>query len=377
MTKKSAPGTISRRGNSFCVRFMQDGQRYTFSIKTDDRREAERFALQKFQTLPKLAERRAAGIDERLRMSALLNLFASDVIPNLNAASTRANYASAIKPMRRYFVTVKHDPFVAAVHTRDIEEYQTWRRNNRDGKVGHDRPLSAGTIQRDHAILYAIFSLAERREYRPGNPVRLAKSPNADARQAVILTADQYDALLRECERSPMLWFYALVLGEAGLRCESEALWLQWADVKDGFLEIVSGRQGHRTKSGKSRRVPLSPRLAAALRSHAAQFRLGGGPWIFSHGHTEKAAGDRIQQLRPSFNAAAKRAGLPVGFHAHDLRHRAITLLVEAGISPTDVQAFAGHADIATTMGYFHASGQHVGRIQQMWTESPPLRRAQ
>src|SRR5665213_622284 len=128
--KRKSPGTISRRGNSYCVRFMQDGQRFTFSIKTDDRREAERFALQKFQTLPKLLERRAAGIDERLRMSALLNLFAKEVIPNLNAASTRANYASAIKPMRRYFVTVKRNPFVAAVHTRDIEEYQTWPNNS-------------------------------------------------------------------------------------------------------------------------------------------------------------------------------------------------------------------------------------------------------
>jgi len=240
---------------------------------------------------------------------------------------------------------------------------------------GKRRLLSARTIQRDHAILHAIFPLAERREYRPGNPVRLAKSPKADAHNPVILTADQYEALLRECERNPMLALYALVLGEAGLRCESEALWLQWPDMKDGFLEIVSGRNEHRTKSGKSRRVPLSPRLAAALRSHAAQFRLGGGPWIFSHGHGEKAAGNRIQKMRASFRAAAMRAGLPTGFHAHDLRHRAITLLVEAGVSPTDVQAFAGHADIAMTMGYFHAMGQHVARIREVWNSGQSLQR--
>lgn len=180
---------------------------------------------------------------------------------------------------------------------------------------------------------------------------------------------------MRECERNPMMALYALVLGEAGLRCESEALWLQWPDVKDGLLEIVSRRNEHRTKRRKSRRVPLWPRLAVALRLHAAQFRLSGGPWIFSHGHGEKAAGNRIQKMRASFKPAANRAGLPAGFHARDLRHRAIKLLVEAGLSPTDVQAFGGHAGIATTMGYFHATGKHVARIREVWNSGQALQR--
>jgi integrase len=218
--------------------------------------------------------------------------------------------------------------------------------------------------------LHAVFALAERREYRVGNPVRLAKTQKIDRRRPVMLTAAQYDALLHECEANPMLHTYALVLGEAGLRCDSEALWLQWPDIHfdDGYLEIDSGRGYHRTKSGQSRRVPMSPRLAAALRDHAAQFRLGGGPWLFSHGHAERAAGNRIARLRVSFMAAARRAGLPNGFHGHDLRHRAVTLLVEAGTSVTDVQAFAGHADVKTTMRYFRASGQHVDRIRQLWS---------
>jgi hypothetical protein len=44
-----------------------------------------------------------------------------------------------------------------------------------------------------------------------------------------------------------------------GGRCASEVLWLQWDDVKldEGFVQIVTGRNGHRTEGGKSRWVPM------------------------------------------------------------------------------------------------------------------------
>ncbi len=43
-------------------------------------------------------------------------------------------------------------------------------------------------------------------------------------------------------------------------------LWIQWDDVdlEGGFLKIVTGRNGHRTKGGKSRWVPISPRRRVA-----------------------------------------------------------------------------------------------------------------
>jgi integrase len=66
--------------------------------------------------------------------------------------------------------------------------------------------------------------------------------------------------------------------GETGLRCESEALWLRWEDVDldQKFLHVVSGRGGHRVKSGRSRFVPMTARLLAAFKEHFARFRFGG-----------------------------------------------------------------------------------------------------
>jgi integrase len=83
------------------------------------------------------------------------------------------------------------------------------------------------------------------------------------------------EALVGACRDRPMLSLYVTTLGEAGVRCDSEALHLRWEDVdlEEGFLWIASGRDGHRTKSGKGRWVPMTPKLRQAMWEHFARFR--------------------------------------------------------------------------------------------------------
>jgi integrase len=116
-----------------------------------------------------------------------------------------------------------------------------------------------------------------------------------------------------------MLALYVLLLGETGMRCESEALHLTWADVRldDGFVWVPQ-RDGHRTKGGKGRWTPMTPQLATAMRSHFARYRfvkykVVSVPWIFHHDHTSRTyeAGQRIGSLRGSFHRAARLAKLP------------------------------------------------------------------
>jgi integrase len=60
------------------------------------------------------------------------------------------------------------------------------------------------------------------------------------------------------------------------MRCESEALRLRWEDVdlNRRFTRVVSGRDGHRTKNGKTRLVPVTDRLLTAMRQHFADYGL-------------------------------------------------------------------------------------------------------
>lgn len=123
-------------------------------------------------------------------------------------------------------------------------------------------------------------------------------APKSDGFEPVIITDDQYEALLTECKREdrPMLWLYTLLLGETGARAYSEALHIRWenVDFDGGFVKIVSGRDGHRTKSGKGRWVPMTGRLRKAMREHAARFRMvtyhgERTPWVFQT-HARPAA---------------------------------------------------------------------------------------
>lgn len=108
---------------------------------------------------------------------------------------------------------------------------------------GGTAPLSNRTLAKDRAVLHRLFNFAERLEYREGNPVARVASPRSDGHDPVILTDDEYERLLAECRKSgPMLFLYALTLGEAGCRAYSEALRLRWEDVDldGGFVRIPS-----------------------------------------------------------------------------------------------------------------------------------------
>jgi integrase len=166
-----------------------------------------------------------------------------------------------------------------------------------------------------------------------------------------------------------MLQLYVLLLGETGARCASEALWLRWEDVdlENGFLRIVTGRNGHRTKSGKPRTVPTSDRLIRSMRKHCVAYRAASyqgkaTPWVFHHDHASRhdEAGQRIGSLYVGFKNAAKRAKLPAALRQHDLRHRRVTSWLEQGHSPVLVKEAMGHANLATTMGYTHLVAAHL-----------------
>ena len=154
-----------------------------------------------------------------------------------------------------------------------------------------------------------------------------------------------------------------------GVRCESEALWLRWDDVRldEGAIHVASGREGHRTKSGRSRHVPMTPRLVAAMREHFARYRFAQydgkpTPWIFHHETTRRhyVAGARIGSLHSAFRSAVKRANLPVELDQHDMRHRRVTKWLAAGKSPVAVMHAMGRSDIKTTMSYYRFVPDHL-----------------
>ena len=225
-------------------------------------------------------------------------------------------------------------------------------------------PLSARSLTKDRAVLHALFSYAASLEVIQGNPVKVVPPPKGDSREPLILSETQYESLLRASDGHDMLRMYVLVLGETGVRCESEALWLRWDDVdlERGFLQVETVRKGIRSKSGKIRFVPMTVKLKDAAQAHMARYRLQTYKgertnWVFHHPTARRTAvaGARIQSLRAAFAGAAQRAGLPADLNQHDLRHRRVTTWLAAGKSPVLVQKAMGHSDRHHLAVHHHA----------------------
>ncbi|MBA2671548.1 MAG: site-specific integrase [Gemmatimonadetes bacterium] len=241
-----------------------------------------------------------------------------------------------------------------------MEEFLTWRGTNRRRRrreKGDAGALHPRTVQKDRAVLGRLFKIAKGRKWVDHNPVYETERPEAEGRNYVVLSRDEYERFLEACAHHERLSLFALLLGETAVRSDSEALWLKWRDVDfaTGYITIVSGRGGHRTKSGKTRKVPISPRLAEALRDYFAKYRLATqSEWIFHHQTSARThkRGERIKSLRDAFDRAARKAELPENFVQHDLRHTRLTWWAEEGRNPVWIQLVAGHSDLATTMGY-------------------------
>ncbi|WP_150117947.1 tyrosine-type recombinase/integrase, partial [Meiothermus taiwanensis] len=73
------------------------------------------------------------------------------------------------------------------------------------------------------------------------------------------------------------------------------------------------------------------------------------------------------------FRAAAVRAGLdPRRFTPHKFRHAFGTALVEEGVPVDAVKELLGHASIATTQVYLHASARRLRQAVQKLPEVGP-----
>lgn len=371
---KKYPGSIERRGDSFRIRLCVDGKRVYFTPDVRTKVEAENFAREKHAELLEQAERRREGLPGPMRLSVLFDRFEEKKLPPL-AENTRKTYADSLAAFRTYF-TGRRDLEVGKVRQAHVIDFMDWRRTHRpDGSAAE---TSARTVAKDRAVLSAVFSYAQELELRDGNPVKNVKAPKHDAREAVILSGEEFDRLLAQCE-DPMLRTYVLTLVETGGRCDSEVLWLRWTDLdlEEGFIKIESSKaKGRRTKSGKSRYVPMTLRLRRALTEHARQFRNStyrgeASPWVFHHTRTRRhaTAGQRIGSLRQGFKAAAKRAGLPEELHQHDLRHTRVVNWLSEGKPIHIVRDAMGHSTVKVTEGY----DQYVKeRLRQLVDQEPP-----
>jgi len=379
------PGSIRKHGRGYEVRLCVAGRRHSYTVRCEDHREAEQWAKQKEAELERQAQRHGPAHRAAVRMSELLDQFERDELP-AKAPGTIGAYGDSLKALRCYFLDVVSDPRVDRLTPGGVRAFLAWRRTHRlryeaqpDGTVVRGviaGTTSARTVSKDRSLLHALLGLAQDCGYCEGQPVtRRTAVARGAAREPVILSDAQYEALLGACA-GPMLKLYLLTVGESGARNESEVLHLQWPDVDFAQGDLVVGTH-RRTKTGKPRYVPMTARLAEAMRQHFAQHRLAGlSEWVFHHLTTRRhyTAGARIGSMHRAVQTAARKAKLPAGWRCYDLRHRRITLWRLEGRPDSIVAQAVGHASLAMTRHYTHVERAH---LKALVTERPAAQERQ
>jgi integrase len=122
------------------------------------------------------------------------------------------------------------------------------------------------------------------------------------------------------------------------------------ADLNKRQLRVQrSDWKGHvtATKGGRVRFVPLTVRLAAALREHRHLKA--------SHILCQRDGSPLTQKMVQDYmRRAARRANVKPGVHI--LRHTFCSHLAMRGAPAKAIQELAGHQDLATTQRYMHLS---------------------
>ncbi len=287
---KDYPGHLQLRkgksGASYRWIFKHEGREYSETIQNTRgvsarlfESQAKEYARTRAATIKENAARMRMGLPAEMRVSQLLDQFEDKELPH-RAPGTIRSYRMRLDEIRTYFVDVLGDPDVRNVRRLHVRGYSDWRRA-RSRTPKRSETIAESTLRSEGAIISAVFSYAvEELELIEANPAqsrrRRGKVAPVLTREPYLLTPGELESLLRELEGDPMAWTYALTLAETGLRDNSEGLRLRWPDLHfdKGDIRVASLGDGHRTKSGRSRTVPMSARLAQALREHAARFRL-------------------------------------------------------------------------------------------------------
>jgi len=215
---------------------------------------------------------------------------------------------------------------------------------------------AASTINKEVGLLSSAINYARREwGWEHPNPAAQCKQREPEGRVRW-LTRAEVAALVNAAERDPRaphLPDFIRLAVNSGCR-KGELLGLEWrrVDLQAGLIRL----EGHHTKAGKRRAVPLNEEARAAIigRANFRARNCPGTPWVFAH-----KDGRRVQDVKKSFATACARAGID-DFRIHDLRHTCAAWLVSAGVPLAEVRELLGHSSIEMTERYAHLAPENV-----------------
>jgi len=241
------------------------------------------------------------------------------------------------------------DREIEAIEYADLKEYKTkiasWPVERKSRKTQR----SISSINHHLKWLRRLFNIGIEAGWLTQSPFKRGGSlitESIEVNRTRMLSWSEETALLDACDPwrrhiRPLIIFAV----ETGLR-RGEIQTLRWSsvDLEKRCVNVES----RNSKTLRFRLVPLTARAVetlAKLRQNSAN--RGSAP-VFGSSDFKKA-----------FNGACADAGLD-DVHFHDLRHTAITRMLEKGISPPLVMKISGHTQQKTFMRYVNQTESSI-----------------
>lgn len=220
------------------------------------------------------------------------------------------------------------------------------------------KTLATSTVKHELMLLSHLFSTAitEWGMASLDNPVLRIRKPKAPPGRTRRLNPQEEKKLLRKARQHSNHDFYAIVVLalETAMR-QGEILSLCWENVNWRKRTVILPI----TKNGDVREVPLSRAAYNILDEYLSPKPKGN---IFTY---------TSNGLKSTWRFLIQEIGIQ-DFHFHDLRHCAISSLLERGLNAIEVATISGHKSMAMLKRYSHLD---VGKLVDKLDPKPRSKR--
>jgi integrase len=249
---------------------------------------------------------------------------------------TQQCYTRAVRQLVEFFGRPPDE-----IAEEDLEEYFLFRQD--------ESGWSPSTLRISHSGIKFFFTHVLQRDW---HIFSYLKAPRERRLPAILSREEVFRAL--DHVATFQNYTYLACVYACGLRL-SEALHLEVSDIDSDRLMIHL----HRGKGAKDRYVPLPHETLELLRRY---WRTHRNPALLfpalGRGRTRGPTSTKpmgIGTVQEAFGKAKSAAGIHKrGVSIRTLRHCYATHLLEAGVNPRLIQRYMGHAQLETTMMYFH-----------------------
>ncbi len=237
--------------------------------------------------------------------------------------------------------------------------------DDRRDEEGTPVPRAPNTVRLELALLSHFFTIATK-EWGLGltyNPVANVRSPSpGPGRNRRLDPAEEIKLFAAvDAHSNPMLrWIVRIAISTAMRSSEITSLRRNQVDLTKRVVRLIE------TKNTSPRTVPLSVEATALFREALEHPVRPADTELIFYGEPGKDGKRRPYTFGKVWDGVKKSVGCS-DLHFHDLRHEAVSRLVEVGLSDQEVAAVSGHKSMQMVRRYTHLRAEDlVGKLDKL-----------